>query len=89
MAPETKVNGINIDQLFSTIDLLKEKPELAKCKFRATNKWIDGAHSRATVKDFMAPARKIPPGPPCHMTWMNRRSSWGLIMAPIPWSIFW
>jgi hypothetical protein len=22
MAPETKVNGINIDQLFSTIDLL-------------------------------------------------------------------
>ena len=24
MAPETKVNGVNIDQLFSTIDLLME-----------------------------------------------------------------
>ena len=58
MAPETKVNGINIDQLFSTIDLLKEKPELAKCKFRATNKWIDGAHSRATVKDFYGPGKE-------------------------------
>ena len=33
MAPESKVNGINIDQLFRTIDLLKEKPELAKFKF--------------------------------------------------------
>ncbi len=52
MAPETKVNGVNIDQLFSTIDLLKEKPELAKFKFRATNKWLGGTHSRATVKDF-------------------------------------
>ena len=29
MAPATKVNGVNIDQLFSMIDLLKEKPELA------------------------------------------------------------
>jgi hypothetical protein len=58
MAPETKVNGINIDQLFSTIDLLKENPELAKCRFRATNKWIDGAHSRATVKDFYGPGKE-------------------------------
>ena len=29
MAPATKVNGVNIDQLFSMIDLLKEKPEAA------------------------------------------------------------
>ena len=42
MAPETKVNGINIDQLFSTIDLLKQKPELAKFQFRVTNKWLGG-----------------------------------------------
>jgi uncharacterized OsmC-like protein len=58
MAPETKVNGINIDQLFSTIELLKQKPELAKFKFRATNKWLSGTRSRATVKDFYGPGQE-------------------------------
>ena len=46
------VNGVNIDELLSTIDLIKEKPEIAKFKFRATNKWVGGTHNRATVKDF-------------------------------------
>ena len=46
------VNGVNVDQLFSTIDLIKQKPEIAKFKFRATNKWVGGTHNRATVKDF-------------------------------------
>lgn len=46
------VNGVNVDQLFSTIDLIKQNPEVAKFKFRATNKWIDGTHSQATVKGF-------------------------------------
>jgi uncharacterized OsmC-like protein len=58
MAPETKVNGVNIDQLFSTIDLLKGKPDLAKFKFRATNKWLGGTHSHATVKDFYGPGKE-------------------------------
>jgi uncharacterized OsmC-like protein len=58
MTPETKVNDINLDQLFSMIDLLKEKPELAKFKFRATNKWLGGTHSRATVKDFYGPGKE-------------------------------
>ena len=46
------VNGVNIEQLFSTIDLIKERPDVAKFKFRATNKWVNGTHCRATVKDF-------------------------------------
>ncbi len=58
MAPETKINRVNIDQLFSTIDLLKEHPELAKFKFRATNKWLGGTHSRATVMDFYGPGKE-------------------------------
>jgi len=52
MPQEKKVNGVNVDQLFKTIELIKEKPEIARFKFRATNKWIDGTHNRATVKDF-------------------------------------
>jgi uncharacterized OsmC-like protein len=64
MAPATKVNGINIDQLFSTIDLLKERPELAKCKFRATNIWLGGTHSRATITDFYGPGKEDTSRPP-------------------------
>ena len=52
MAQEKQVNGVNITQLFKTIGLIQEKPEIAKFKFRATNKWIDGTYNRATVKDF-------------------------------------
>lgn len=46
------VNGVNIEQLFSTIDLIKENQDVAKFKFRTTNKWVNGTHCRATVKDF-------------------------------------
>jgi len=52
MVDQKFVNGVNVTQLFSTIDLIKEKPDLAKFKFRATNMWIGGTHNRATVKDF-------------------------------------
>jgi uncharacterized OsmC-like protein len=46
------MNGVNTEQLFSTIDLIKENPDIAKFKFRATNKWINGTHCRGTVTDF-------------------------------------
>ncbi len=52
MAPAKKINGVNVDQLFQTIDLIKEKPEIALFQFRAVNTWIDGTHNRATVKSF-------------------------------------
>ena len=58
MAHDTIVNGVNIDQLFSAIELFKEKPELALFKFRATNKWLGGTHNRATVKDFYGPGQE-------------------------------
>lgn len=46
------VNGVNVDQLFSTIDLIKDNPKVAKFKFRARNRWMEGTHNRGTVKDF-------------------------------------
>jgi uncharacterized OsmC-like protein len=50
---ETKfVNGVNIDQLFSTLDQIKQNPDIAKFKFRAVNEWINGTHCQATVRDF-------------------------------------
>jgi uncharacterized OsmC-like protein len=46
------INGINVDQMMQTIELVKENPDLAAFKFRAHNTWIEGTHNRATVKDF-------------------------------------
>jgi uncharacterized OsmC-like protein len=52
MTPKKEVNGINVEQLFDTIEAIKKRAEIAQFKFRATNKWIGGTHNRATVKDF-------------------------------------
>ena len=46
------INGVDVDQLFATIDAIKETPGLAAFKFRAANKWIRGGHNRTTIKDF-------------------------------------
>jgi uncharacterized OsmC-like protein len=46
------VNGVNVTQLFDTIDVIKQNPEISKFKFRATNSWQDGTYSQATVKTF-------------------------------------
>ena len=39
---EHTVNGVDVDRLFDTIDAIKVEPDIAKFKFRISNKWIDG-----------------------------------------------
>jgi uncharacterized OsmC-like protein len=46
------VNGVDVGQLFQTIDAIKANAEIAKFKFRVTNKWIDGGHNQTSIKDF-------------------------------------
>ena len=51
--PMTKrVNGVDVSQLFATIDAIKGTPDIAKFKFRARNEWINGGHNRTTITDF-------------------------------------
>lgn len=52
MTQEKVVNGVNVDQLFNTIEQVKENPEIAQFRFRAKNSWVDGTHNRATIKSF-------------------------------------
>jgi uncharacterized OsmC-like protein len=58
MTEKKIVNGVNVEQLFNSIETFKQKPELANFKFRATNQWAGGTHSRATVKDFYGPGQE-------------------------------
>ncbi len=51
---DTIRNGVDTEKMFATLDLIKEQPELAQFQFRATNRWIDGAHNRSTIKGFYA-----------------------------------
>ncbi len=46
------VNGVDLARLSATIDAVSADPALARFQFRAGNHWIDGGHSRTTIKDF-------------------------------------
>lgn len=48
----TITNGVNTTQLISTIDAIKEAPDLASFKFRAKNEWVDGTQNVATITSF-------------------------------------
>ena len=46
------VNGVRVDELFGTIDAIKDAPVIAEFKFRVHNKWIKGGHNKTTIKGF-------------------------------------
>jgi uncharacterized OsmC-like protein len=46
------VNGVDLGRLSATIDAVTADPALARFQFRASNRWIDGGHSRTTIKGF-------------------------------------
>ncbi|MFZ0134482.1 MAG: OsmC family protein [Desulfobacterales bacterium] len=52
METQNTVNGVNVDELFGTIDAVKKAPVIATFKFRANNEWIDGGHNRTTIRNF-------------------------------------
>jgi uncharacterized OsmC-like protein len=45
-------NGVDTARMFGTLDAIAAQPELARFQFRATNRWIDGAHNRSEVRGF-------------------------------------
>ena len=47
-------NGVDTATLFATIDAVRAQPEAAAFQFRASNRWLGGAHNRSTIKDFYA-----------------------------------
>jgi uncharacterized OsmC-like protein len=49
---QTRVNGVNVDQLVGTINLIKENPGLARFTFRSKTEWVNGGHSRTQIQSF-------------------------------------
>ena len=59
MSEEKILNGVDVEAVVGLIEAVKEKPDLAKSKFRAKNQWIDGGHNRTTVTDFYTAGQEI------------------------------
>ena len=49
---KSQTNGVDVEQLVQTVNAIKENPDLAKFRFRATSKWMGGGQSRTTIKGF-------------------------------------
>lgn len=58
MQTQMSINGVDVDRLSETVESIMNDPGLAKCHFRATNRWLNGGHNRASIHDFYA-ARQI------------------------------
>ena len=74
-------NGIDTAQMYGTLDLLKQQPELGRFQFRAHNRWIEGAHNRSTIQGFYAAggedasreaAFEIDAGEPAILLWTDQ-----------------
>lgn len=50
--PPPPRNGVDTPKLFATIGHVAAQPELAKFQFRAETRWVDGTHSRSTMRGF-------------------------------------
>ncbi|MBZ9675656.1 OsmC family protein [Mesorhizobium sp. ES1-1] len=45
-------NGVNVAALLGAREALKDAPEAARFKWRATSEWVKGTHNRAIVDGF-------------------------------------
>jgi uncharacterized OsmC-like protein len=55
----TLVNGVNVDNLLTTIDAIKGAPSIAKFKFRIQNRWEGAAQNRSAVCGFYGASQEF------------------------------
>jgi uncharacterized OsmC-like protein len=55
----TRINDIDIDILGKTIAAVKDDPDLAKCRFRAANRWLGGNRNVGRVRTFYAAKQEL------------------------------
>lgn len=49
---QAMTNGVDTEALSATIGLIDAQPALGACRFRARNRWIDGAFNRVEIQGF-------------------------------------
>jgi len=53
-------NGVNVDDLFTTIDSIKATPAIAKFKFRIRNQWAGASQNSSTAGTFYGACQEQP-----------------------------
>jgi hypothetical protein len=53
------LNGVDVGRLSQTIDAIKQDPEVATFRFRASNHWESGGHNTTTIHDFFGAKQNI------------------------------
>jgi len=53
------VNGVNVDNLLTTIDAIKATPAIAKFKFRIQNQWAGAAENRSAISGFYGAGQEM------------------------------
>lgn len=53
------INGVNVDDLFTTIDTIKATPAMAKFRFRLQNQWEDAGQNRSIVGGFYGAGQEL------------------------------
>src|SRR4029450_6464632 len=51
-APREPRHGVNTPALLATINAVRDTPALAKFRFRASNRWMNGTYSESRVESF-------------------------------------
>jgi uncharacterized OsmC-like protein len=54
-----EINGVNVEQMFGTIEAIKATPSIAKFKFSLRNKWLNGGLNRSTIANFYGKGQDI------------------------------
>lgn len=55
---DTKVNGLDTQQMQQTVAAIAADPVLARFQFRAKNQWVDGPLNRSTIGGFYGAGRE-------------------------------
>ena len=54
-----RINGVAVDDLFTTIDAVRHSPSIAKFKFRIRNQWGGAARNTSTVDKFYGTGQEL------------------------------
>lgn len=59
MANHAVQNGVNTAAVNETASAIRQNPQLAKCNFHVTNRWINGGHNRCSIREFYGAKHEI------------------------------
>ncbi len=53
------INGVDVEELKRSIQMVADNPQLGRCQFRLENRWVEGGLNHATIRDFWGGGQRI------------------------------